>query len=134
MGVPLVLLLSEMDMNRMIYRMGKLHGKASFYWLRTELGSLLLKSNWLLITCYFQLHITVYECNIVIFHCYKSAYLVVKITLSTNSWTNISYKATPISCLVSGPPPASNYNNCKFSPSLVLRLCSYHMPQKLYSS
>ena len=35
------------------------------------------------------------------------------------------YKATPSGYLVSSPLPTSNFNNCKFSPLLALRMCSY---------
>ena len=40
------------------------------------------------------------------------------------SWMQLT-KATPSCCLVSGPPLASNYNNCKFSPLLALHMCNY---------
>ena len=71
-----------------------------------ELGSLLLKVTnyyYLLLSSnviyYSYVHITVYKGNIVIsityyFHCYKSAYLVVRITFTTNSQTKISVRFT----------------------------------------
>ena len=64
---------------------------------------------------------------------YKVQCTIIAIPLSVRNWTQKFYVCIyitsglviPSGCLVSGQPPASNYNNCKFSPLLALDMYNY---------
>ena len=72
------------------------------------------------------IYIWLFRVDIVIaFHIKWNSRCVIIVLYAMAEQQLASVQATPSGCLVSGPPPKSNYNNCKLSPLLAFHMCNY---------